>query len=434
MRSLFSLGLVALAGGLFSLGCSPLTLGVQSRRLSASTVLAGRLSGPIGWNGPIVVVAWAERHGRLAMSRYRLLREAGEFALIVPNGIYRLGAFGDINGNLACDPGEPAGRYAGFRRLKVSGGVVSPLDFDLSEVDPKGLFLPPVLLLDAPPPPTTIEAGAVVRLEEDRFSKKSGREGYWTPRTTLERTGANVYFLEPYDPRRTPVLFVHGATGTPRDWQYFIEHLDRSRFQAWVYSYPSGTGIDTLSDLLYWKLSNLKERFGFPGLHIAAHSMGGLVVRSLLGKYRERLGYVGTFASFSTPWGGEQLARLAPASVVSWADMRPKGAFLTSLFQRELPAEVDFYLFFGYRGSRSLLRPANDGTVTLKSELAPPAQAEARQVFGFAEDHASILASTDVVTLFNALLIRHSSPGGPLYSRTDRAPTERDVTKLVDQQ
>ncbi|HEV7671411.1 MAG TPA: alpha/beta hydrolase [Thermoanaerobaculia bacterium] len=252
--------------------------------------------------------------------------------------------------------------------------------------------------------------GPIVDLDDELFSEKNGEQGYWAPRSAFERNGANVYFLEPYDPNRTPVLFVHGAAGTPQDWKYLIERLDRRRFQPWVYSFPSGAGADILSDLLYWKLMNLRARFRFETLQIAAHSMGGLVVRSFLGKYHSRFPYVRLFVSFSTPWGGEELARLAPASIHAWDDMRPGGTFLASLFERKLPSEIDFYLFFGYRGSRGLFRSRNDGTVTLKSELNLAAQAEARRVYGFAETHLSILSSREVVTEFNSLLSTHSPP------------------------
>ena len=43
----------------------------------------------------------------------------------------------------------------------------------------------------------------------------------------------------------------------------------------------------------------------------------------------------------------------------------PQGRYLQALFERKLPAGLDYYLMFGYRGGVTLLRPNNDGTVTL---------------------------------------------------------------------
>jgi hypothetical protein len=52
--------------------------------------------------------------------------------------------------------------------------------------------------------------------------------------------GARIQVLEPYDTSRIPVLFIHGIGGTPRDFRAVIDALDRTRFQAWVFSYPPG--------------------------------------------------------------------------------------------------------------------------------------------------------------------------------------------------
>jgi hypothetical protein len=34
--------------------------------------------------------------------------------------------------------------------------------------------------------------------------------------------------LEEYDSSKTPVLFVHGISGTPRDWKFMVDGLDRT--------------------------------------------------------------------------------------------------------------------------------------------------------------------------------------------------------------
>jgi hypothetical protein len=96
--------------------------------------------------------------------------------------------------------------------------------------------------------------------------------------------------------------------------------------------------------------------------------------------------------------------KYSPGVIPSWNDMRPEGRFMKSLFARSLPPEIDYYLFFGYRGGYSLVRPNSDGTITLASQLMTPAQAEARMVYGFDEDHVSILSSPRVLAQFNAIL------------------------------
>ncbi len=418
MRHLTSRGTFALTAGLCLLlaGCSLVRLRVQSKTLLASVILAGRVSSTPTWRHPVVVVAWTERDGLLKPSGYKLLRNPGEFELVVPKGKCRLAAFGDANGNLALDPDEPFGSFSGFGPFAAFHDVVSPLDLTLAkgDVDELALRFSQVHLSGPTEPLSDDQGGAIVTLDNEIFSGRNGKRGYWAPGSVLEQRGANIYFLEPYDPRRTPVLFVHGAAGTPQDWKYLIGHLDRSRFQPWIFHFPSGLGVGTVSDLLSWKLSNLRTRFPFDTLQIAAHSMGGLVVRSFLIRYHDRFPWVKLFVSFSTPWGGEVLAKLAPPSIPAWSDMRPGGKLLASLFQRKIPPEVDFFLFFGYRGNRSLLRSENDSVIALQSELHPAAQAEARRVFGFAETHVGILSSEAAMTTFNALLHAYSPPKASL--------------------
>jgi hypothetical protein len=77
--------------------------------------------------------------------------------------------------------------------------------------------------------------------------------------------------------------------------------------------------------------------------------------------------------------------------------VRSEGRFIRTLFDRPLPRDLDYTLFFGHGGGYSLLRSANtDGAITLASELRPAAQAEARTIKGFDEDHVGILSSPEV--------------------------------------
>ncbi|HTQ81602.1 MAG TPA: hypothetical protein VMM92_16520, partial [Thermoanaerobaculia bacterium] len=125
--------------------------------------------------------------------------------------------------------------------------------------------------------------------------------------------------------------------------------------------------------------------------------------RALLGARARSFPEVKLFISISTPWGGERLTDHAPPLIPSWRDLRPEGAFLKTLFRERLPADLEYDLLFGYRGARGLLRPNNDGTVTLESALRMAAQAEARRIYGFDESHAGILSSPQVVEVLNAL-------------------------------
>jgi pimeloyl-ACP methyl ester carboxylesterase len=263
------------------------------------------------------------------------------------------------------------------------------------------------------------ELGASQGLDGALFSPVWSRRGYWSPGSFFHQLGADIHLLEAYDPARTPILFVHGAAGSPQDWRYFVAHIDRARYQPWFFYYPSGAPVPAMSELLYRKLLEKQEEYRPTRLYITAHSLGGLVVRSMLGEHGRSLPGVKQFVSISTPWEGERLAevgvRLSPVVIPSWHDLCPRGSFLKALFTKPLPPWVDYYLLFGHHGGRSIARPNNDGAVTLASLLRPEAQAEAKRIYGFDESHTGILSSPAVLARYNALL--HAIDGERLPDR-----------------
>ena len=392
-------------------GCTLMQLHDESREFSTATVLVGRVWVTSEWQGPIIVAATTSRQGRAEVAHQVLLHEPGGYELIVPDGVYTLVAYGDRDGDGLPSPEDPAGVLAAKARVEGTG-LISLLDFPLSMSMSETVrqALPAV---GTAPPVHSTQIGAIADLEAPPFSVQSGRRGYWTPLEAFRSTGGNIYFLEPYDPGRIPVLFVHGASGSAQDWRYFSENLDRQRYQAWFFQYPSGAALESMAHLLYWKLLNTQLRYGFERLHIVAHSMGGLVVRRFLLDHGEQFPQVDQLITLSTPWGGEALAKLgvdhSPAVIPSWRDLQPDGLFLERLFDRPLPPALTHSLLFGHRGGYNLTRPTSDGTVTLASQLRLEAQQGARLVMGFDEDHVSILAAPQVLEQVSRLL----SSSGP---------------------
>ncbi len=405
LRWIFLIGPALLAGG-----CALLEVQQESEAVNSSTVLVGWVSAPADADGPIVVAAYKDPTDPVEPVHCAQLHEPGGYELMVPNGRYALVAFVDANQNLRLDGGEPVGTYLGGQKVEAEGtGVVGQLDMEVrADGNPPPVPLGTAFADCGILPGHSTQAGAVVSLDNPLFSREYADKAYWKPAEFFREVGGNVYFLEAYDATKIPVLFVHGAAGSPRDWRYLADHLDRRRYQPWFFYYPSGAGVDSMAHLLSWKLFTLRLRYRFETLYIAAHSMGGLVVRSLLLDHGQMMPDVKLFVSFSTPWGGEPTAELgvkyAPAVVPSWIDMQPQGAYMQSLFARELPGDIAYYLLFGFRGGSNLWRPNNDGTVTLASVLRSPAQAEAKQVYGFDEDHVGILSSPRVQSQFETIL------------------------------
>jgi hypothetical protein len=84
--------------------------------------------------------------------------------------------------------------------------------------------------------------------------------------------------------------------------------------------------------------------------------------------------------------------------------MIPESEFIQSIFKKDFPPELKFHLLFSYRGDCSLFLANNDGTVELASELDYRAQADAEEIFGFDEDHGSILTSPKFLNHYLGIL------------------------------
>jgi pimeloyl-ACP methyl ester carboxylesterase len=262
-------------------------------------------------------------------------------------------------------------------------------------------------------------AGTLANLNDLVFSAENGLSGFWTPLEFFKRAGCNIYFLEPYDAKKTPILFVHGAAGSPHDWLYFINNIDRSRYQPWIFYYPSGARLDTISFLLRTKLYELYRKYQFESLYVVAHSMGGLVARSAIIEKDNFHDTLKLFVSISTPWGGEQRAKTgvenSPAVIPSWKDVVPDSDFIKRMFATKIDPSIHYYLFFGHKGGGSLFRPNNDNTVTLESMLDLRAQADALKVAGLNEDHVSILSSPEMMAQFKSILAHTEKNMGKTY-------------------
>ncbi|MES2920018.1 MAG: alpha/beta fold hydrolase [Verrucomicrobiota bacterium] len=253
--------------------------------------------------------------------------------------------------------------------------------------------------------------GEKANLDDPRFAATRGENGLWTPATFAIQSGFGIYFLNNYDPSKVPVLFIHGAAGSPQDWRFAMEKLDRKTYQPWFYVYPSGMRLDQAAASLNDAVTLLHQRYAFRRLDVVAHSMGGLVARDFIVRntLTDGQNYIKTFVSFSSPWDGHEAAAMgvkyAPEVVPSWRDMQHGSGFLTTLYDKRLKGRVNHHLFYSYRASRSPVLPReNDGSVSVASELRKEAQADAVETRGFDEDHVSILSSRDALNAGKKIL------------------------------
>ena len=95
-----------------------------------------------------------------------------------------------------------------------------------------------------------------------------------------------LYMLEPYDPDRIPLIFVHGLISTPRMWRNVINELEtdpelRRRYQCAVFAYPTGNPPLYSALRLREDLAKFYQRY--PGARdavLVGHSMGGILSRT----------------------------------------------------------------------------------------------------------------------------------------------------------
>jgi pimeloyl-ACP methyl ester carboxylesterase len=281
--------------------------------------------------------------------------------------------------------------------LLVQGCAFKQLHEDLSEfyANPEGIASR-VVVVDGPLQVSTLDAPA--------FTLSNGRKGLWQPVSFIKEKRSGVYLLESYDAHKIPVLFIHGAGGTPQDWRFFISKLDRSRYQPWVYYYPTGLPIDLSAAWLQNFVAALHKEFGFVQLAVAGHSMGGLVAHRFLALDAERgkRNYSTLLATFSTPFGGVPVARLSLSlgayAVPSWRDLTPDSDFLRALRSAVLPKSIKHHAFFGYQQDGG--EYDTDGVISVASQLA----ANAPHKHGYLTDHSDILESAEVFSGFAAVL------------------------------
>ena len=99
----------------------------------------------------------------------------------------------------------------------------------------------------------------------------------------MKTTG--LYMLQPYDPDRIPLIFVHGLISTPRMWRNVINELEadpslRGRYQCWVFAYPTGNPPSYSALRFREELDKVRHLYPEASDYVlVGHSMGGLVSR-----------------------------------------------------------------------------------------------------------------------------------------------------------
>ena len=99
---------------------------------------------------------------------------------------------------------------------------------------------------------------------------------------------AQLVQVQPYDPNKIPVVFVHGLQDTPVAWVPMVNALWadpvlRRNYQVCVFSYPSGYPLPYSALLLRRELEAFDRTFPHHrSIVLVGHSMGGIISRLMI--------------------------------------------------------------------------------------------------------------------------------------------------------
>ena len=102
-----------------------------------------------------------------------------------------------------------------------------------------------------------------------------------------------IFFLEPYDPEKIPVLMVHGILSSPLMWRdltnrVMADSVLQKKYQIWHYTYATGYPILTSANMLRQQLDSVNlalRRGGLPPhkpVVLIGHSLGGLLAKMMV--------------------------------------------------------------------------------------------------------------------------------------------------------
>lgn len=124
-----------------------------------------------------------------------------------------------------------------------------------------------------------------------KLSDADGTEllGAFRPKKAINTMG--LYFSEPYDPRKIPVVFTHGLMSGPATFanltnRLLVDPVIRENYQFWFFGYPSGLAWTIPASRQRQALKEFMQEYNPRGtsremnnIVMVGHSMGGLITR-----------------------------------------------------------------------------------------------------------------------------------------------------------
>ena len=388
-------------------GCGIREAKDQANKIDMASLVSGQVNSAADTELPLYIQVYDTDEAIPALEAQVTTTSDGRYSIPLKPGKYFFISYVDANGNSKLDLGDS------FSFLKNNFGEIATLAIDskktLSGQDFDFKIFGPVEELmqfgEGHESRFRSNLGRQVSIEDAMFSRENASTGLWRPLDFVALVGGGLMQLQAYDPQKIPILFIHGINGTPVDFARLIQSLDASRYQPWVFYYPSGFPLDFVSDYLLDATEQMHHRFNFDELIVFAHSMGGLMARSFLMKQHasEPSYRITKVFTVNSPMLGMHSAeagvRMSPVLVPVWRDLVPNSEYIQRVGTWKKPLMLDHYLIFSYLEGRG-----DDGVVPLGSQLPRFFQQEATQIRGFQSEHTALLSDPRLIDMVVEIL------------------------------
>jgi len=387
--------------------CSLKTIKEQSTRFDKYASITGQANVIFETDNPIVVAVLTYDNAKVDIISQTQVDGNGDYLFNLLPGKYLVGAYIDNNNNQVRDQNESAVMHTANNERFTEITLVEGQELTLPALTVhKNQNIGSAKKVIYSASKVRANVGRVISLDDPMFSKENSTMGLWRPFDFAKKIGGGLMFLQDFDKNKTPVLFVHGISGSPTEFKALIEQLDTDKFQPWILYYPSGVPLDLVSDYMLSSLIKLQSQYGFEDFQLISHSMGGLVTRTFLREHEKANTNfnVSLYVTINSPLYGMESAasgvESSPIVIASWRDLATNSDYIKAAHQWKVPETLPYHLFFSY-----LAGEEGDGVVPLSSQLSLSLQEEATKIYGSQASHAGILAKPDFIERLTTIML-----------------------------
>ncbi|MBN2340216.1 MAG: alpha/beta hydrolase [Deltaproteobacteria bacterium] len=270
-------------------------------------------------------------------------------------------------------------------------------------------------------------------LNDSIFNLKMRVSGVLTPQKFVKEIGFWIFLTGPHDPKKIPVVLVHGHWTGPPAFQTLASSLDTDRFEPWFTYYPTGLNIQEAAEMFRISLARIAHYYQQDTVLLVAFSMGGLVAREAIvnATHAHELPQIPLLIGVANPWGGSIKTGTGARSAFladpygkfsygaeSWKMFYDDAPYIKHMYKKQLPEQTAFHLIYGVGGTDADLPGRNDNTLCEKSLARPEAVAEALSVTVLENaTHQTIVSDNETIDVINRLLLDYWMSNPPAHAR-----------------